>query len=236
VLGTADRTPPRVVLVTADPPTVDVRAAGATVTVRARLRDDAAGVAGAEVSLTNGQSFVRLPLRLVAGSRRDGVWHATWPASPCESTAGTWTVEVSAVDRLGRASRPAVAGPQVQVTNDDRVAPRGTTRRADAAGAVIAFDEDVVGLTSTSALLVGGTGAKGFFSVTPVPGSWTCRDASDGPVDCGAGPVRTATIVADVPGPPNLVYGVVLNPEHQLGVLDLAGNPASPRCSPCRLP
>ena len=64
-------------------------------------------------------------------------------------------------------------------------------------------------------------------------GTWACTTADGVPVDCVNGPVREARFTPAAPFPvyheEGTVYGpqwhVSLNPEHFLGVTDLAGNP-----------
>jgi len=61
-----------------------------------------------------------------------------------------------------------------------------------------------------------------------VPGTWSCVTVAGAPVDCVAGPLRSATWT-----PAGLLqagqdYGVDFNPEHVLEILDLAGNPIDP--------
>jgi hypothetical protein len=62
----------------------------------------------------------------------------------------------------------------------------------------------------------------------PVPGSWTCRDVRDAVTSCATGRVRTAAFTPTTPFTPLSDYQVELNPEHTLGLVDMAGNPAQP--------
>ena len=83
------------------------------------------------------------------------------------------------------------------------------------------FDEDVTGITPSSAPVIAADGGA------PVAGAWTCTDATGATTGCATGTVRRAAFTPAVPTTSQLF--VLLNPEHSLGVTDLAGNPAGPR-------
>jgi hypothetical protein len=61
-----------------------------------------------------------------------------------------------------------------------------------------------------------------------VPGGWACSSASGAAVDCGSGPLRSATWTPAAPLTPGASYGVDFNPEHILDVRDPSGNPLDP--------
>jgi hypothetical protein len=56
---------------------------------------------------------------------------------------------------------------------------------------------------------------------------WTCADVFGSPTSCASGTVRRAAFTPAAPTTGQLF--VLLNPEHTLGVTDLAGNPVGRR-------
>jgi hypothetical protein len=228
VRGTADRAAPTVAGVSTSAATVDLRTSGATVAVDVHLRDDGSGVRTSRLRLsTDSGGAVDLPLRRVAGTPVDGTWRAVWSLTPCGTPAGVWAIGVDLADALGHTVSRELAA-TVVVQNVDRIRPAASAVEATVTSVPVTFTEDVVGVSTVSAVLERVTGLFAFTS-TPVPGRWACASASGAPVDCAAGPVRTATFSPDAP----LVrdgsdfYRVTLNPEHVLDLTDLAGNPAA---------
>jgi len=63
----------------------------------------------------------------------------------------------------------------------------------------------------------------------PVTGSWTCATLGGSPTDCVTGSVRTATFAPETALGDGESYSVQVNPEGNLDVTDLAGNPAHPQ-------
>ena len=60
----------------------------------------------------------------------------------------------------------------------------------------------------------------------PLAGTWVCEDQGGASVPCLTGPVRRATFSLTTSAD---VLGVFWEPDHVLGVLDAAGNPANLR-------
>ena len=90
------------------------------------------------------------------------------------------------------------------------------------------FNEDVTGISNTSAPVIPGEGWDRFLPDDPPaaqPGNWSCLSSTGAVVDCGTGRVRTATWTPSQPLSPGQWYGANFNPEHVLDVTDLAGNP-----------
>jgi hypothetical protein len=132
--------------------------------------------------------------------------------------AGNWrTYESADLANLGGQS-------SIEVLAGDHVVGGASAEKLSTGVVVVTFSEDVVGISTDSVDLY--RGAR-FTRVvhsdrTPVPGSWTCLDAAAATVDCLTGPVRTATFTPSTDARFNTVE---LNPEHELAVRDLAGNP-----------
>jgi len=166
-------------------------------------------------------------LRLAKGTRTDGIWRGQWLATTCHAPAGTWTMLVNATDAIGRFRqfRVSPSAAAVTIQNVDRLRPQAFVQGATSTAVPIVFDEDVVGISATSATIQHLVAVR-FGVATPVSGHWECQDAVRAGVDCAAGPVRVATFLPDAPLLRQGCYTVTLNPEHVLDVLDLAGNPA----------
>jgi hypothetical protein len=86
------------------------------------------------------------------------------------------------------------------------------------------FSENVNGISGSSAVV-------GLFDFTtssvgtPVPGAWACFNSTNVSTSCATGNVRHAKFTPSSALTPTTQYVVALNPEHSLGVRDLAGNP-----------
>lgn len=231
VVARTDGGPPRATQVTAPPPALDVRTSDTSFPVSFRVVDDASGVAEVSAILVgpDGSPTAGPPARLahVSGSPRDGIWEGTVTVSRCRATTGDWFVLARAEDARGSLRSTTFTHQPVAVTASDRslafpvlggvLGWEPTRLRVD-------FAEDVVGVSPSSAVLRRTTFTP-TFRVETVTGTWDCHDVAGVPVDCVAGPVRSA--VATLPDQPAAggSYDVVLNPEHVLDVRDLAGNP-----------
>ncbi len=235
VLSGEDREAPTVTIRSVTPTTLDLRAGARSVSVEARVRDAGAvrRVVLAMLSSPTGQNSPenrRVRLSRVSGTARDGIWRGTLTLQPCAAPAGTWTGWVSARDgatRQGAAQLPT----DVTVVNADVVRPSGQvageTYAVRRSGPVtVTFDEDVVGIDAANAVVHVGDPQEGRpGDPAPIPGTWSCANAAEAPVDCVTGPVRTAAFTPASPLHGATDHTVVLNPEHHLGVTDLAGNP-----------
>jgi hypothetical protein len=222
VRSRSDQASPRATL-TMTPTIVDVSSQSQVVTLRVRARDAGSGVAGVRVLLhdparSDGQRQVAL--HRISGGPHDGIWSAALTISTC-AIAGSWQTQLEVTDRSLR-SRPYRAGlPTLRVVANDNLAPT-VVRTSTASGTpVLDFDEDVTGITPTSTPVIAADGGS------PVPGVWTCTDVFGAAASCATGTVRRAAFTPAVP--PTGQLFVVLNPEHSLGVTDLAGNPAGRR-------
>ena len=227
--------PPRVEVRSASPSTVDLSTTGASLVVRARVTDRGSGVRRAAVSIrgpesADGNSGLDARMSLASGDRRAGTWTATVPLDPCHETAGRYTVTVFAWDAAE--GDYTTSRQKVTVVNTDIVRPSvgiaSDFEQVRRSGPVdLLFTEDVVGLTPEVAQVRVGRADR----VTPtdptvqVAGSWSCADAAGAPVDCVAGPVRSAAFTPTAPMAAATEHSVVLNPEHTLGVTDPSGNP-----------
>lgn len=221
VRSRSDRQRPTAQPATFSASTIDVTGDDQQVVVRVRAADDRAGVAGVRLRLLDpghSDGLVDTELRRVSGSRKDGVWEGAVTLSRCESVAGTWTAQLEVTDRADRVRQYLTGQPTLQVVAPDNLAPH-VVRTSDASSRpVLDVDEDVTGITSESAV------ARAQHDDTTVAGTWTCTDAAGAPASCADGKVRRATFS---PHPSFASVGplsVVLNPEHSLGVTDLAGN------------
>jgi len=213
--------------------TVDVRATDRSVRVRVRAVDRGSGTTAVWL-LAPGDPAVggvrEVPMRLRAGTRRDGVWRGRLPLSRCWTPPGPYDVRVFSRDRAGNESATRVAG-RVQVRALDHQRPVVQTASEFRPGSelVVTFSEPVTGVSSVSLLLRRLTGDR---APTTVPGTWQCTDTSGAAVDCTAGTVATARFRAGEPARAGTGYELVANPEGVLDLTDVAGNPALPRLGP----
>lgn len=229
VRSRSDRVKPLLPEALVSPATVDVRETAANVRFTVHASDAKSGVAHVSVWLLHlGRG---LDLRLESGSRRDGVWTGRLPVSRC-TVAGTYSVNVSAVDRATMA-RSTPTGPLVYtVVNVDREPPEiETTSDAPPAGGpvTVVFSEDVAGISQESAPVstLQPPSSDPYVPAPAISGTWSCRSESGTETTCATGAVRTASWTPDQPLQPGTAYVITFNPEHVLDVTDLNGNPLS---------
>jgi hypothetical protein len=222
VRSRADGAAPRGSL-TVTPTSVNVGGQSQVVTLRVRARDAGSGVAGVRVLLVDpdgSEAGPEVALHRTSGSRRDGVWSAAVTISTC-AIAGSWHTELEVTDR-SRRSRQARAGlPVFEVVANDNLAPTVVRTSTPSGTPVLDFDEDVTGITPASAPVIAADGGA------PVTGAWKCTDVTGATTSCADGTVRRAAFTPAAPATSQLF--VLLNPEHSLGVTDLAGNPVGRR-------
>jgi hypothetical protein len=204
-----------------------------SIDISLRAKDPGAGVDRVEVSYRTPQLHQAfLMLSRVSGSAADGRWTGEAKVLRCVADAGRWTVAIFMLDRagnvgsytsedltdLGFPSRVAVRANDTQLPS--ATGPQGTiTADGDI---TVRFSEKVNGINADSAALV-----LNAFSDNPVtlPGTWTCTTRDGADTSCATGEVRRATFDPESDLLPGQDYLVVLNPEHQLSITDLAGNP-----------
>jgi hypothetical protein len=222
VRSRSDGAAPRGTL-TVTPTTVDVHSQPLHVTLQVRARDAGSGVRGVRVLLIDpdrSDGSREVALHRISGTRHNGVWSAVATISSC-AIAGSWRTELAVTDRSMRSRQSRAGLPSLEVAANDNLAPT-VVRTSTASGTpVLDFDEDVTGITPTSAPVIGADGGA------PVAGAWACTDATGATISCATGTVRRAAFTPAAPTTGQLF--VVLNPEHSLGVTDLAGNPAGRR-------
>lgn len=232
VVSGSDSSKPTLASFARTPASVDVRTSNKSVTATLRAKDTGAGVSYVAVSFSGPNGFATsLAMRRVSGSANNGVWKGTGTIARCRSSQGAWTARVFVVDLVGNqkeytASALASKGwpSKVTVTAGDHVVPTvtGPSSVAPADDVTLQFNEAVNGITADSATLR----VYDFPTPGPVlPGTWTCQEAGGGATSCTTGQVRTAVFNPTADLNPFENYVVELNPEHQLGVTDLAGNP-----------
>jgi hypothetical protein len=219
VRSRADHAGPTATVLRLRPAAVDVRSGPRRVRLVVRVRDDRSGVAAVAptLQLRDGPAL-DIPVRRVTGTRRDGVWRGSVVVPSC-AVSGAWSLWLRTRDRSGLVSSH-VTHDAVRVRAGDHVAPRAERVADDGGQPAFRFTEDVVGISTRAAYLV-----TSGLAHTRLEGTWNCRNRHGAAVDCAAGPVRLATYRV-TEGAPTGPVDLVLNPEHVLDVLDLAGNPA----------
>ncbi len=225
VRSRVDRTSPTAGGLSITPGAVDVRGGDQQVTLRVRAADTTSPVAAVRVRLLDpatSDEWIDTELQRVPGGARDGWWQATLTMPRC-SIAGTWTSQIRVTDSADR-SRQYLSGlPTLEVVAADHLVPQVVRADHSSGQVVLDFSEDVTGITGASAPVHAQSDGS------DVAGSWVCADAAGATVSCGSGALRRATFTPHPTVVPVGAVSVVLNPEHSLGVTDLAGNPVGRR-------
>jgi hypothetical protein len=218
------------------PATVDVRSHDGVLGVRVRAADPVSGVERVRVILyprsVRPFDFPSSQLARVAGSARDGVWRGKVVIPRCAANLAAYRVRVQMRDLSGNQRSTMLPDIRVLAAPDrvrpvvDDVALYGAPPTGPL---IVAFDEDVTGVTDSTALVR----PAGYYRIyapeppQPIPGSWACRDPQGAETSCSTGRVRTAAFTPTAPMAPQTDYALEINPEHTLGVVDMAGNPAA---------
>jgi hypothetical protein len=219
------------------PAAVDVRSTRQQVTVTLRARDPGAGVREVDASLSSRRVSADFALHRISGTRRDGVWRGQTTLPRCPSENGTWTASVALFDRsdniadygprrLARHHWPSTLHVLALPDTTPPVARMAKGKVRAAGPAVIAFNEAVNGIDTASAPVsrLRGDGPN-TRSGPPLPGTWACANHAGAATSCASGRVRTAAFHPDQPFGASRQFQVILNPEHNLAITDLAGNP-----------
>ena len=212
-----------------DPARVDLRQRARTVAFTVRLADVRSGIRSAVVTMPvsthgePGQAMTRVRLTRTAGTARHGTWTGHVRLAPCTLLYRRTPVFVAARDRAGndRLWRPTVLTARTQSLWPAQA--DLTTPVVGATGPItLTFSQAVTGINPASPTVrrsdSTGTGP-------PLAGTWTCFTGSGMTTSCPTGHVRTASWTPDVPLDSPASYRVDLNPEGNLDVTDLDGNP-----------
>jgi hypothetical protein len=229
LISRTDPSPPALRLRQLRPDPLDVRTGRRRITVEAVITDRGSGARAAGLSMQRppvnapGYPVLGTQLTLTAGTRHAGTWTGSLRLTRCQAVGGRWNLTLFAADRTST----SFVHRSLIVRNVDVVPPsaHSTSVLSVPTGGPMAirFDQDVRGVTPDNIAVVSS------LATAPIDGAWTCRSSRDVPVDCGSGPVRTASYTPTAPLAPATGHAVQLNPEHHLGLTDLAGNPALPR-------
>lgn len=239
IVSRTDTEKPRLRLRSVTPSSVDLRTGARSVTVAVRVTDRLSGVRGASITLqgpsdaTGSQSSRDLRLTRVSGTAHDGIWKGSVTLRPCDALGGSWGIAAFAWDAatgnyLERPQAFTVLNADVRRPTASLMGDGYQVRRGGPLS--VTFDEDVVGVDADNTLVHVGDNQRGQAGDNPaaIAGTWACKDASGSVVDCAVGPVRQAAFTPSTPMIPATNHTLVLNPEHHLGLTDLAGNPYDP--------
>jgi hypothetical protein len=230
LLSGSDRSVPTVQVLSVTPGPMDVTVGPGTLTVVVRARDARSGVLAITGSLDGpGDATTDFRLKRVSGDRHDGRWRGTVTLRPCQTPPGRWVVFLNATDLPGNFGT-ATPLPRFNVAGLDVTTPTATLASPvpPLGPLVVSFDEDVRGLSAATATMHVSTEMENSGTNTASgahPGSWACTDAAGGSVSCEEGPLRQARFTPSSPFTANAAYWLVLNPEHQLALADMFGNP-----------
>lgn len=232
VLSRTDEREPRLLAATATPGTLDVRTVAGSVHYAFVTSDRGSGVARVRVQLRQWPFDITTELSRASSSGGSTTWSGAGRITPCRAVSGTWKARVTVWDKAGNRSSygpSALAGlgwAGVDVVAGDHLVPGVTAVRNHKDPMVVTFSEDVVGISTESVHVYRGPQMINDFFWSepspPRPGTWSCSDGNGAVVDCVTGPVRRATFT---PSTDKRFDEIQLNPDHQLAVRDLAGNP-----------
>jgi len=250
VTGTWDRQPPSLEGFSLAEDVLDVRTHGQWQEFTVHARDAFTGIADVEIRMWHGGRLLDgLGLNLVSGDRHDGVWRGRRLVTDCytdgdnlfrfdRSDGGYYFLSVTVRDRVGspwvywpKPPNYLALGPRLleslglpsryQVLAGDGAPPTAQVTSASPASVVVGFNEPVTGITPASLLVAEVTTWP---RTSKVSGAWSCVAADSQAVDCETGWSSQVTFAPDTP----MAAGdhvVVVNPEHELSVTDVAGNP-----------
>jgi hypothetical protein len=232
VLSRTDERAPKLVSLTATPSPLDVEAAPGSVHYASAVFDRKSGVSRIRVELERWNFHITTELSRTGRAGATSTWSGAGRITPCHSVSGTWKGRVTIWDTAGNrrsyrsSSLAALGWPGVEVVAGDHRAPQFSAVRNRKDPMVVTFSEDVVGISTESVHVYRGSQMINDFLWSdpsrPRPGTWSCVDGIGTVVDCVTGPVRTATFT---PSTDKRFNEIMLNPDHQLAVRDLAGNP-----------
>lgn len=236
VRSSRDRTRPILKRFHSRPSAVDVRTTGQALTVTLRARDADSGVGDVSAGFWARDVSVRVRMHLVSGTRHDGVWQGTARVDRCPSQSGVWHATVHLFDHRGNQANYGPAALRdhgwtstlVVTAMPDTLPPTARLAREtvpNAGPVVLNFNQAVNGISASSAPVHRvNPNTLGHVS-GPIDGTWTCRNGAGTLTDCGTGRVRKAVFRPSQPFPEPGSFEVALNPEHNLDITDLAGNP-----------
>jgi hypothetical protein len=232
VLSRTDEREPELRSGTATPRILDVQAAPGSVHYTVSAFDRGSGVSRVRVELGPWPFSTTAELRRTSLPGTSTTWSGASRITTCRSVSGSWKPRVTVWDAAGnrRSYRPSALADLgwsgIDVVAGDHEVPDVVAVRNHKDPMVVTFDEDVVGVSAESVHVYRGSRMINDFLWSkpspPRPGTWTCQDGIGAAVDCLAGPVRTATFT---PSTGKAFDEIELNPDHQLAVRDLAGNP-----------
>ncbi len=231
VVSGTDTAKPTVTSFARTPGTLDVRTSNKTVRVSLRAKDRKAGVSFVSVSFSGASSSAFMYLSRKSGTVKNGVWKGSTTIRKCGSASGDWKGRILVTDLAGNqreytaAAMAAKGWPSkitVQASDQDPPSVDGPSSVTPTGNITVQFDENVNGINANSVTLR----RSNFPTNGPVlPGTWTCVNGSGASTSCATGTVRAATFDPTANLAEFESYVMEFNPEHQLAVTDLAGNP-----------
>lgn len=232
VISRADAVVPAMAAPRLSPTTLDVRDGDGTMGITVRVRDAGSGVSRARARLLTRFEGYGVAgwarLRLVSGTRRDGVWGGSLSIRRCadwrlSTHAPSGRVEavplISAVDRARNVNTSEWPTQAAHFFFRDNVWP-GTEAATGPEGALtVAFTEPVVANGRWDPLV------QRRDSEADVAGTWSCFGPYSVVVSCATDAVVRATFHPTAVPEAGTRYDVRINRSGRLDVMDLAGNP-----------
>lgn len=226
VVSRKDAAQPAFRSIALDPARVDIRQRAKTVRFTVRAADRRSGVSAVRVGLLRAgpveddpdENVIYAQLERTGGTAKRGTWTGKIRLVPCTFIHSRTRVYVDVQDRAQN-EEPEI--PTVlRVRALDLFTPKATIERSivGASGPItVSFNEPVNGINadSPSVRTSGGT----------LAGSWRCFTGSGERTSCATGRVREASWTPDAPLATPGSYAIELNPEGNLDVTDLNGNP-----------
>ena len=232
VVSGTDTSKPTATSFARTPASVDVRTANKSVTVTVHAKDTGSGLGYAYATFSNASGATAyVSMRLISGTTKNGVWKGTGTILRCSAFPGTWSARLVMGDLAGnqRMYEPSALAAKswpskLTVQAGDHIPPTvdGPSSVGPTDNIVLTFNEAVNGINADSVTLR----RYDYPDSGPIlPGTWTCATATGAATSCATGSVRKATFDPTADLTEFETYVMELNPEHQLAVTDLAGNP-----------
>jgi hypothetical protein len=234
VLSETDRARAQAHAFEVSPTSVDVRTATAPASFRVRATDEGSGVHSVIASTDTEDVWVEMTRE--SGTPQDGIWTGTVHLDHCTTGTATWRLQLLVYDRNGEPSGEArfydteelaAMGWQhrLRVIGSDHDRPSVDLHSRPRAGGRLrlTFTEPVQGIDGVNASVHRIRPDRSLGSA--LTGRWRCRDGAGDRAACRDGALLTARFRPTDRVRSGHRYAVALNPEHQLGITDLAGNP-----------
>ncbi len=226
VVSRKDVSNPKRLATRVSPRRIDVRTSSRKVTITVRARDKHSGVESVHAYLG---AHLTPALKRVKGTPKRGTWRTTVKVGPCDRLYPNGSVPVVIQDRAY--NEIYEFGPRLRAKANDLRPPKGSLVEHDGPRSQwpatepirLRFNERVTGVNDASFRVVR---LDGLFWSEPLAGGLECLGPKGAPVACASTKVKEVVWTSATGAlEPGRSYGVQLNPDGNLDIRDLAGNP-----------